>query len=264
MQFTDQLRHTIHLPQTPGRIVSLVPSQTELLFDLGLDEEVIGITKFCIHPNHWFRSKTRIGGTKNINIEKVKALRPHLIIANKEENVQSQVEELAKHFPVWTSDIQNLDDALEMIEQLGALTGKSEKANNIKQTINKSFQELSKEIKSLTRVAYLIWKDPYMTVGGDTFIHDLLQRAGFKNVFEDKNRYPTITIDDLVNSNCDLLLLSSEPYPFAQKHIEELTTQIPGIKILLVDGELFSWYGSRLQHSAAYFKSLHQTIAAIR
>jgi ABC-type Fe3+-hydroxamate transport system substrate-binding protein len=237
------------------RIVSLVPSQTELLFDLGLDEQVVGITKFCIHPTEWFKTKTRVGGTKNINLAAIKKLNPTLIIANKEENVKEQIEELANHYPVWLTDINNLDDALKMIEDIGVLTNSSTKAHHLTQKIKNNFEELTK-VKISINTCYLIWQNPYMTVGGDTFIHDMLQKSGFKNLFKNENRYPEISISQLQISNCQLLLLSSEPFPFKQKHIDELQEHLPNAKILLVDGEMFSWYGSRLVKAPQYFQEL--------
>jgi ABC-type Fe3+-hydroxamate transport system substrate-binding protein len=260
--YVDQLRRTIELAHTPKRIISVVPSQTELLFDLGLDEEVIGITKFCVHPAHWFKTKTRIGGTKQLNIEKIKALRPDLIIANKEENVRQQIEELAKDFPVWISDINDLRGALDMITSIGAITSKENVAKHIIDEINKGFAPLQTTNHKL-QTCYLIWKDPYMTIGGDTFINDILNRAGFQNSFAYQKRYPEVTITDLQTAGCQLLLLSSEPFPFKQKHIDELQPLLPDTKIILVDGELFSWYGSRLLKAPGYFLQLQNQILSL-
>ena len=254
-RFTDQLGRTIDLPQVPKRIISLVPSQTELLFDLGLNEEVVGITKFCIHPDWAFRSKARVGGTKNVHFDRVRALQPDLIIANKEENVQAQVEELSAAYPVWVSDINTLEDALSMIRLLGEVTGKGDQAKAIAHTIEAGFTALKPASFPLP-TAYLIWKDPYMSIGRDTFIHDLMGRAGFGNLFADRERYPEVSVHELHERGCRLLLLSSEPYPFAEKHIRELQEQLPDTTIRLVDGEMFSWYGSRLQYSPAYFARL--------
>lgn len=255
----DQTGRSVFITEPPKRIVSLVPSQTELLFELGLEEEVAGITKFCIHPDEWFRSKTRIGGTKNLHLDDIRRLQPDLIISNKEENVKEQVEELAKEFPVWISDVHDLRTALEMIEAVGTIVGKQERALQLKDRIAESFEGLTPPNFSLP-VAYLIWREPYMTVGGDTFIHDMLQHAGFQNVFASKTRYPEVTIEELLNSRCKAVLLSSEPYPFRQKHVDELQGRLHDVKIILVDGELFSWYGSRLLKAPAYFQSLWQHI----
>ncbi|MGB8191915.1 MAG: helical backbone metal receptor [Chitinophagaceae bacterium] len=265
--FTDQTGRQISLEQNPVRIISLVPSQTELLYHLGLDEEVIGITKFCVHPNEWFRNKTRIGGTKQIHIDAVHRLQPDFILANKEENVKDQVETLERDFPVWVSDVNTLEDACSMIRSIGEITGKAEPAMNMALRIQQQFEllELSfDKSKAPLHTAYLIWKDPYMTIGNDTFIHDMLTRCGLENIFASQKRYPVVSIEQLRAeadiSRLQLLLLSSEPYPFAQKHLEELQPLLPGIKIMLADGEMFSWYGSRLLQAPAYFQKLREMI----
>ncbi len=255
--FTDQLNRKIEVTQMPQRIISLVPSQTELLHDLGLNEEVIGITKFCIHPNEWFRTKQRVGGTKNLDIQKIRSMNPDLIIANKEENNKEQIEELAADFPVYTSDVNNLQQALQMIEQVGSITNKIEEAETMIKKIKSGFTHLKENTSNnYIRTAYLIWKDPYMTVGGDTFINDMLFHAGFKNIFCHQNRYPEVTIEEIRLENCQVLFLSSEPYPFKQKHIDELQELLPNTKIMLADGECFSWYGSHLLQAPAYFQKL--------
>ena len=265
--YTDQLGRTVELPATPRSIVSLVPSITELLYTLQLDEQVTGITKFCIHPESWFKQKARVGGTKNIKTSVIQQLQPDLIIANKEENVKAQIEELALQYPVWISDVNNLADALEMIEQIGTITGTLPGATHLLGQINTAFTKLQTSSDQIIRAAtkhkpktgYLIWRNPYMTVGSDTFIHDMLDRCGFQNIFGHSTRYPAIDTWQL--SHCDLLLLSSEPFPFQQKHIDELQPHLPNTKIILVDGEMFSWYGSRLLHAPSYFASLLNSIA---
>ncbi len=240
-----------------SRIISLVPSQTELLFDLGLDEEVIGITKFCIHPQQWFRNKTRVGGTKNINEKIIDQLSPDLIIANKEENVKEQIEDLAGKYDVWVSDVNDLNDALNMINDIGKLTARREAASVLAFKIKQGFEDLKKNYLNKRKIsaAYFIWKDPYMLAGGDTFINDMMPYCGLENIYGDKKRYPLISLEEIKEKKCELILLSSEPYPFKQKHKEEIQSQFPKIKIELVDGEMFSWYGSRLLKSINYFQS---------
>ena len=260
--FADQLGRTIELRGTPKRIISLVPSQTELLSDLGLEDEVIGITKFCVHPSECFRSKSKIGGTKQIHIEKIRELKPDLVIANKEENVQEQIELIAREFPVWVSDVNTVDDAFKLIDSIGMMTGRKTGSDKIIASIRNNFHNLHNNHPGI-KTCYLIWKDPYMTVGGDTFINHMLIHAGFENIFADKKRYPEISLDQLLQSHCRLLLLSTEPYPFKEKHIEELRRFLPGIKILLADGEMFSWYGSRLIKAPAYFEQLQNQILSL-
>jgi ABC-type Fe3+-hydroxamate transport system substrate-binding protein len=257
--FTDQTGRTITLDKTPQRIISLVPSQTELLYSLGLDQEVVGITKFCVHPEEWFRSKIRIGGTKELKPEIIHQLKPDLIIANKEENVKEQVEELAAHYPLWVSDVNDVASAFEMISQVGLLTDRPAKADELVAAIQTKFSQLP-----ITRlkpsVTYLIWRDPYMSTGGDTFINAMLEAAGFKNIFSDRSRYPELTIRELQSHNPEFIFLSSEPFPFKHKHIEELQPFFPQTVIILVDGEMFSWYGSRMIKAASYFQDLQERL----
>ena len=249
--FTDQLGRTITLHRTPGRVISLVPSQTELLYDLGAN--VVGITKFCVHPAAWFREKPRIGGTKDIHPGKIAALKPDLVIANKEENDRGQVEALAAQYPVWVSDIRNLADALAMIRSIGDIVGRVPKAQSLAADIEKAFNDLQPLARPL-RTAYFIWRNPWMSTGGDTFIHDMLRRCGFTNLFSAQSRYPIV--EPAALTGCDIVLLSSEPYPFRDKHIAEIQNMLPGVIVRLVDGELFSWYGSRLLQAPDYFRSL--------
>lgn len=249
------LQQATGLRYLPKRIISLVPSQTELLHHLGLEAETIGITKFCVHPPGWFKTKERIGGTKTIKMDKIRQLEPDLIIANKEENIKEQVEELAEDYPVWLTNVNDLTGALQMIKDIGTLTGRSIAANTLAGSISRAFTEMP-GMNGPVKTAYLIWREPYMTVGGDTFINDMLLQCGFENIFSNKTRYPQISMDDLLMAGCQLLLLSSEPYPFKQKHVDELSRYLPGTKIILADGEYFSWYGSRLLHAPAYFRQL--------
>ncbi len=264
--FTDQTGRKINLTETPRRIISLVPSQTELLYDIGLDDRVIGITKFCVHPQVWFKTKRRVGGTKQVNIDTIHQLQPDLIIANKEENVKEQIEELAKHYPVWVSDVNNLSDAYSMIRQIGEITGTQTLSEKITSDIANAFVKLKKylqnfaQTKDQPQTAYLIWRNPYMAAGGDTFINAMLEAAGLNNIFKIKNRYPETSIEELKNKNIQLLLLSSEPYPFKQKDINELQKELPETKIILADGEMFSWYGSRLLQAPGYFIQLLKEI----
>ncbi len=253
---TDMCGRTVDVPHVPKRIVSLVPSQTELLADLGLEEEVAGITKFCVHPERWFRSKARVGGTKTVSLEKVAALGPDLILANKEENVQNQIEALQEIAPVWVSDIRTLDEALHMIRAVGDLCGKPAAAASIVEEIGRGFESLRPSVSAVKKVAYGIWRDPWMWAGGDTFISDLLARCGWANALSQLPRYPETSPAALAEYRPNLVLLSSEPYPFKEKHAAEVKAAVPGADVVLVDGEMFSWYGSRLLGAPAYFRTL--------
>lgn len=226
------------------KIISTVPSQTELLYDLGLHDEVVGITKFCVHPKEWFRSKRRIGGTKDLKIDLIKSLEPDLVIANKEENVKEQIESISSFTKVYLSEIKNIDDNYQLIDNIAALTNKQERGKQLKNQLRDCVKNLS-TIPDKTAV-YLIWKNPLMTVGGDSYIHFMLELMGIQNLTGHKKRYPEIKMEEIKSMKPDLLLLSSEPFPFKEKHLSEFQAALPDTRVLLVDGELFSWYGSRL------------------
>lgn len=254
--FTDQLGNQITAPFPPKRIISLVPSQTELLADLGLDKELVGITKFCVHPESWLKTKTIVGGTKKFNLDVIDSLNPDLIIGNKEENYLEGIEELRSKYPVWMSDIVTLEDSFAMIRQVGELTGSEAKALQLINQISDSF--LSIETLPAFRTLYLIWQNPWMGVAPGTFIHEMITAAGLQNCLSHQTRYPELTQEQIVSLNPELILLSSEPYPFVQKHVNEMSSLFPTTKILLVDGEMFSWYGSRLKKFPDYLKLLRQ------
>ncbi len=241
------------------RIISLVPSITETLFDFGLSEnEIVGRTKFCIHPKNSVKKIEIIGGTKTLNLEKIKKLQPDLIIANKEENVKEQIEELMKFCDVWLTDINTLDDNRNFLKELGKTLNKTETA---KKFIAETDKILEKPVQNPKKsAAYLIWKNPYMAVGSDTFINDVLTNLSFQNIFENEKRYPEISIDDL--QPADAILLSTEPFPFKNQHIDEIQEIFPEKKVILVDGEAFSWYGTRISKKEEYFRELCAEIFA--
>ncbi|MBA3829272.1 MAG: ABC transporter substrate-binding protein [Taibaiella sp.] len=249
------MERQVMIDYPPQRIVSVVPSQTELLYDLGLDEKVVGITKFCVHPNEWFRNKTRVGGTKKLDIQKILALKPDLVLANKEENDKAQIEELERHLPVWVSDIHTVDEAFDMIKGVGAITNTETKAAQLLADITNGFSQLNKT-NTPKHVAYFIWRNPWMSIGGDTFISDMLARINWQNVLADKTRYPEIELAVLKGYDPELILLSSEPYPFKEKHIAEINAVLPDAQVILVDGEMFSWYGTRMLKAIEYLKNL--------
>jgi len=252
--YIDQMNRAVDMPSIPKRIISIVPSQTELLFDLGLGEEIIGITKFCVHPADKIKRKPKIGGTKALNIKLIKELKPDLIIGNKEENEKGQIEELMQSFPVWMSDIADLEGAVDMISKVGELVGREEKATQLTVSIISSFNDMKIKSSSLKAV-YLIWRKPFIVAGKGTFIDDMLKRCGLTNTFE-LERYPEVFPAQIVEANPDVVLLSSEPYPFKERHIAEFRALVPHANIQLVDGEVFSWYGSRLLQAPEYFKQL--------
>ncbi len=244
----------LYSPTKPQRIISLVPSITELLYNLDLGERVVGITKFCIHPKEWFQNKQRVGGTKKINIDIIHSLKPDLIIANKEENSKEDVELLSAHFPIWLTDVKNYESALKMIKNIGKITDKNKLSEKIIKEIIQEKEQFNKVKKG--NCIYLIWKNPYMTIGGDTYINDMLSQAGFNNIYKEENRYPIIKNEELYTTNIDYILLSSEPFPFKFKDVEEIQ-ELTQAKVLLVDGEMFSWYGSKMKKVWRYFDEIN-------
>ena len=260
MQVQDQIGRILEFEKKPKRIVCLVPSLTELLVDLGLEDAIVGITKFCIHPARLKQTKTIVGGTKSIHVEKIKALEPDVILCNKEENSKEIVEICSKIAPTHVSDIFTIDDNLELIKQYGKLFSVESKALEICIEINLKLTDFNQFIKNkgTKKVVYFIWKDPWMAAGNTTFINHLLQLNKFDNSYQNKERYPEVNFEEMkLNDQLDLILLSSEPFPFNKCHILEIEKLTSKAKAILVDGEMFSWTGSRLLKAFDYFKSLH-------
>lgn len=266
-QFTDQLGTTHTFEHTPSRIVSLVPSQTETLFDLGLEDELVGVTKFCVHPFHLKATKTIIGGTKQINIAKIQALQPDIIIANKEENTLEIVAQLKEICPVWVTDVLTIEDSIQVIRDFGNLFNKRTDAQKWIQKMTfglTDFQEFIKS-KSAQKVAYFIWANPYMVAAGETYINEILKLNKFENIYDSnpkyEGRYPEVIIQKMrIQGDPELILLSSEPFPFKDEHAFELGRHTHHARTVFVDGEYFSWHGTRLVKAFDYFKVLHNTL----
>ncbi|HAP01605.1 MAG TPA: cobalamin-binding protein [Bacteroidetes bacterium] len=257
MKITDQTGRILFFEKTPSKIISVVPSITELLYDLGLREQVIGITKFCIHPEAWFRNKIRVGGTKQLKIDLIKSLAPDLIIANMEENTRSAIETIASFTNVYISKVETIDDAYQMMSDIGEITGRKSEADKIVAGTKSALLELTHDTWNLKpRVLYFIWNKPKMVAGADTFISEMLNQAGFENAASAHIRYPELSDSEIMNMDSDLFFLSSEPFPFKEKHVEEFKRNFPGKKIILADGEMFSWYGSRMKLATDYFRQL--------
>lgn len=256
MQLRDQLGRIIELKDTPERIVSLVPSQTELLVDLGLEKNIMGITRFCVHPTYLRQIKSKVGGTKKVNFRKIRELEPDIILCNKEENTREMVGELEQIAPVHISDVSNLDDAVELILQYGKIFNCESLAMTLSGSISKKADNLRKLAfgSPKRKVAYFIWKDPLMVAGKGTFIDSMLQLNNFENVFS-KERYPQTSFEHLKDLEIDICMLSSEPFPFKEEHKEEFYP-FAG-QVMIVNGEYFSWYGSRLLKAMDYFKQFH-------
>ncbi len=261
----DHLGKNHNFLEIPKRIISLVPSQTELLFDLGLENSIIGITKFCVHPIHFLKEKTKVGGTKNPNFNKIKALNPDIIICNKEENSKEIIEQCSKICTTWTTNIITIEDNFQMIQDFGKIFQVEANSKTLIEKISFALSEFKKFInkKESQKVAYFIWKNPYMVVGSNNYINEILRLNRFENIYEnnnfESNRYPEINITDLENQQLDLIFLSSEPFPFKENDKIEIQNHSKA-KIEIVDGEMFSWHGSRLILAMDYFKKLHENL----
>ncbi|WP_417785447.1 ABC transporter substrate-binding protein [Tenacibaculum sp.] len=244
------------------RIISLVPSQTELLVDLGLEDSIVGVTKFCIHPKHLLKTKIVVGGTKNIKINKIKELQPDIILCNKEENTKEIVEACQQIAFTHVSDIFTLTDSLELISLYGSFFEKQVEAKKMIGELESKIFDFKKFIvnQKNRKVAYFIWRNPWMIAANNTFINHLLELNKFENIYANEVRYPEVNLKDIHKKNPELILLSSEPFPFKEKHIIEIKQYTNNSTPILVDGEYFSWYGSRLLKAFDYFKELHNRI----
>jgi len=263
LKITDQIGRELSLEEAPKRIISLVPSQTELLFDLGLEDQIVGVTKFCVHPYHLKSTKTIVGGTKTIKMDKIKVLNPDIILCNKEENTKEIVDTCKKVCTVHVSDIFTIKDCIELITQYGILFNKRTEANKIANKIIFNLNDFLTFIKNKPsfKVAYFIWRNPWMAAGSTTFINYLLELNKFENIYRNLERYPEVDITKIqLEGDPELVLLSSEPYPFKDEHAFEVGRVSHHAKTIFVDGEYFSWYGSRLVKAFDYFKALRNRL----
>jgi iron complex transport system substrate-binding protein len=247
----------------PERIISLVPSQTELLYELGLEEKIVGITKFCVHPYHFKSTKKIVGGTKKVHYQKIRLLEPDIIICNKEENTLEMVLELEKICPVWVTNIITIEDNFTMITDFGRLFNCRTEARKWNDKLSFALAEFQKFIQSqpIRKAAYFIWKNPYLVAGSDNYINEMMKLNHFRNIYENKGRYPEIELKKMrLEGDPDLVFLSSEPYPFKEEDAFEIGRFTHHAKTVFVDGEMFSWYGSRMLKAFGYFRSLHASL----
>ena len=252
----DQLGRNLKLQAIPKRVVCLVPSLTELLVDLGLKNQLVGLTKFCVHPENLRKEKVVVGGTKSVHIKRLADLKPDFILCNKEENTPQIVADCAEIAPVYVSDIVAFEELYTLLKDLGEVFQIQTKTQMLTQTLQKQIATFRLRSAPFQKrlVAYVIWNEPLMVAGDRTFIQTLLELCNFQNAFAHENqRYPVIQKSDL--KDLDLILLSSEPFPFKEKHIEAFKRHTRA-NILCVDGEYFNWYGSRLLKAFDYFEKL--------
>ncbi len=259
IEIVDAVGKRLHLPVFPSRIISLVPSITETLFVLGLAQRVVGVTRFCTEPSAGVAHMPKVGGQKNPDLAKIRSLHPDLVIANVEENRREDVEALeAIGIAVYTTYPRTVEQGIGMIRELGRVTGTEEKADTIVRMIESTYGEISRDTAghSPVRVFCPIWRKPYMSINRDTYIHDVLQTCGGENIFAEKSdRYPTISLTEVVDRNPEVILLPDEPYPFHSRHLVDFRPfegLIPALRtgrVRFVDGKLLSWYGPRIGES---------------
>jgi ABC-type Fe3+-hydroxamate transport system substrate-binding protein len=256
---TDHLNRTVEYSYPPKRIISIVPGITDILYSLQLENEIVGRTRYCVYPKDKVEQAKMIGGTKKVKPEQIKELKPDLIIAEKEENTKEIVEMLEKEFPVYVCEMQTLQDTFKIIEDLGEVTDRQSEADKLQTKIKTAFDSLP--AKKGERFAYVIWQNPYMVVGSDTYITSLLEKMGFVNAFADYDgRYPAVTEDDFRKADLDYIFLATEPFPFQEKHIKEFSELFPDIHVMSLDGEMF-WYGPRMTEAAEYFNKVFNEAA---
>jgi hypothetical protein len=252
------------------RVVSLVPSWTEFLHDL--QAEVVGQTKFCVRPDAAYRSLPRVGGTKTVHVDRVMELRPDLVVANKEENAREDLERLAELLPpscdILVTDVRTVDAAFDAMSDLGARLERVAQAESWVARIRDAWGDPKPVVGS---AAYAVWAKPWMAAGPDTFIHDVMRHWGIHNAVADlpseelaqAGRYPNLGDDEAAGvQHAGRWLLPSEPFPFAAKHLEALEAAHPDRQFMLVDGEAFSWYGTRMWHAAAHFEEVRRWMTA--
>lgn len=253
---TDHLGRSVQVPKKPTRIISICPAITSTIFEFGAGETVVGRTEYCIFPKDKVEQVSIVGGTKQVDFERIRELNPDLIVAEKEENTKVIVNTLAKEFPVFVFEVQSIEQNERFIRDVGELVDKQEEAADMLEKVQTPFAKLPKLAGK--KAAYMIWQEPYMVVGHHTFINSVLAAMELKNPFIDqKSRYPIIQFDQLKAANLDYLLLASEPFHFTEEHRDAFQAQLPNTKVLNVDGEMF-WYGSQSVPGSHYMPTIFE------
>lgn len=259
---TDHVGRQIQVLDFPQRIISLCPSQTEAMYLLGAGQRVVGRTKFCVHPKTELAAVPVVGGTKQVRRVEIERLQPDLILAEKEEQTPELVEDLARSWPVFVTDVQSLAHEKRMLRDVADLLGTPEVGDRIAAAVHTAWEGLPR-LNAPLRTAYLIWWQPVMAVAEPTFIASVLAHLGFQNVLLDtESRYPQLSLEELASRGTELVLLSSEPFPFGAKHAAEIQAVLPQARVELVDGEAFSWYGGRVLATQAYLAQLIERLNA--
>lgn len=256
----------LEIARPPRRIVCLIPSTTELLCELGLADAIVGITAYCIEPRDVVRTKRKVGGEKNPDLDAIRALAPDLVIANVEENLRDHVETLrAWNVPVWVTYPRTVLDTIAFVRETGAVTGTEARAGALADELASLYEatRAATAARPAVPVFYPIWRDPYMTIGRDTYIHDVLATVGARNVFGDRERYPTVTLEEMAARSPAVIVLPDEPFRFRRAHVKDFEAfpDVPAVRdgrIHLMDGKIFCWHGPRLAEALKTLPRLFQ------
>ena len=255
MEFQDAHNRCLSLPHVPQRIISLVPSITETVFTLGAGARVVGVTSYCTHPPDGVASVTQVGGTKDPNLETIERLEPDLIIINDEENRKEDFQALVERdFPVYVTAPRTVAEGIRLVEQLGPVVGCQEQAQMLAESLWQPYQAATNACKEAERLRVFcpIWRKPWMSFNHETYSDDMLRCCGGENVLQTKGeRYFSLSLDEVAAADPHIVLLPSEPYPFAEKHFIHLeplkkTAAGRGGHFYCVDGMALCWYGPRI------------------
>ncbi len=266
IEVVDAAGRRVRLPVFPSRIIPLVPSITETLFVLGLDERLVGVTRYCTEPPASVAQKPKVGGQKDPDLKTIQSLQPDLVVANMEENRREDIEALAAMgIAVYTTFPRTVAEGIGMIRDLGRVTQTEKKAAVIARSLEELYREISAEAtkRRPLRVFCPIWRRPYMSINRDTYVHDVLRTCGGENIFAGKSeRYPQISLEEVADLKPEVILLPDEPYRFLPRHVvdfepfrDAIPARVTG-RTHFVDGKMLSWYGPRIGDSLRTLRPL--------
>ena len=265
MRYVDALEREVRLKSAPRRVVSLVPSLTEALFAFGLGDSVVGVTNFCVEPRDAVAGKTKVGGTKTLDVPRVLALEPDLVVASAEENRKEDIQALVREgLKVYVTLPTTVAGALDLLAELAAMTGAGKKAGRIVDGAKKALAQVRKanEGRPPVRTFCPIWRNPWMTVGPGTYMHDFITVCGGVNIFEWRHeRYPRVELREVAEKDPQVVLLPDEPYRFGPAHVSEIAglrsiSAVRENRIYLLEGRHLCWYGPRIAGGLRYVSAL--------
>jgi ABC-type Fe3+-hydroxamate transport system substrate-binding protein len=263
----DAFGKSFEMAEPARRIISLIPSITEIFFTLGVEDRVVGVTKFCTEPPEGVAGKPKVGGQKNPRVDAIIDLKPDLVVANVEENRKEHVEALqAAGLNVFVTYPRTVREGIRLIRDLGVLTDASAQSEALATRCGDALAEVEQATvdRAPVRAFCPIWRNPYMTINHDTFIHDMLRVCGGENIFHDyPQRYPKVTLTEMAARKPEVILLPDEPFPFGEKHLPDFDPlrEVPAVRagrLHLLDGKILCWYGPRIADSLGTLSKLLQ------